>query len=186
MKEKFYGHPRFPEIADELKELHSRKNYQYATVDDPLGNFRRCGILCSKLLKPENKALATCLVYMGKQVDAVIEMVGERKTNTIESLIDKLKDIATYSIIAIILIEEAERAQDDIGRAVKSCTHTEVMSEDKAKVLDKLIKDGLVKIKNHKLIVTDKFVKEIDAEMKRCDNIKGQLKVIRNGHKRAK
>ncbi|MGQ9644792.1 MAG: hypothetical protein ACUVT3_13115 [Ignavibacterium sp.] len=106
-KKEFYGHPKFYEILNELAELHSRKNYQYATQANPLANFHRCGKLASKLFKDHvNKSLATALVLMGKQIDAVYEIVGEGKKDTIEELNDKLKDIAVYAIICIIINDE--------------------------------------------------------------------------------
>jgi hypothetical protein len=107
-KDKFYGHPMFFDIIEELKQLHSEKNRQYATTDEPLSNFKRCGNMTSKLFKPDiNKALAVCLSYMGKQVDGVIEIVGENKKGTIESFEDKLRDIAVYAIIAMIINRES-------------------------------------------------------------------------------
>jgi len=105
-----HGHPRFYEILNELAELHDKKNAQYATKDNPLGNFYRVAQLQSKLFKDsiKNKPLATALAFMSKQVDGVYEMVGEAKENTPDSLKDKLYDIAVYSIICSILIEEYE------------------------------------------------------------------------------
>lgn len=62
--------------------------------------------MASKILKPTNKPLAIALAYLSKQVDGVFEIVGEDKKDTIEELKDKLKDIATYALICIILNEE--------------------------------------------------------------------------------
>lgn len=105
---KYYGHPKFYKIVEELKELHSEKNRQYATKETPLGNFVRCGRMTAKLFKDGiDPSLACCLSYMGKQVDGVVEIVGEGKKNTVESLHDKLRDIAVYAILAIIISEES-------------------------------------------------------------------------------
>ena len=107
---KYYGHPLFYKVVDELKELHSRKNRQYATIEKPLGNFERTGRMVKKLFKPEiNERLAVLLCYVSKQMDGIIEIVGENKKNTTEALEDKLKDVAVYSIIAIILSREAQK-----------------------------------------------------------------------------
>lgn len=103
----FAGHPRFYELLAELAILHHRKNSQYTTANDPLGNFRRCGALASKILRPANKPLAIALAYMSKQVDGVFEIVGEDKKDTVEELKDKLRDIAVYSIICEILSEDS-------------------------------------------------------------------------------
>jgi len=102
-----YGHPKFYRILDELADLHSKKNHQYATKDNPLGNFTRTGYLTKKLWKEGiDERLAIALAYMSKQVDGVYEMVGEGKKDTVEELKDKLMDIAIYSVICIILCEE--------------------------------------------------------------------------------
>jgi len=110
IEKKYYGHPDFYIILNELRELHSRKNKQYASNTDPLGNFRRCGNMASKLFKEGVPTdLAICLCYMSKQIDGVFEIVGESKKNTVDSLKDKLEDIAVYSIIAIILSREGKK-----------------------------------------------------------------------------
>lgn len=108
---KFFGHPMFYEIVDELKTLHSVKNKQYATKDNHFGNFYRTGQLGMKLFNPviENKALASAMGFMLKQIDGVYEMVGENKKDTVEELEDKFKDIAVYSIICMILIREGKK-----------------------------------------------------------------------------
>ena len=104
---KKYGHPQFYKILEELAELHSKKNYQYATDKDPLSNFKSAGRMVEKLLKPDiNMPLATILVYMSKQFDGVINIIGEGKKDTVESVRDKLSDLAVYSILAIIINEE--------------------------------------------------------------------------------
>jgi len=101
---KYYGHPDFYKIVDELKKFHSRKNFQYASSKNPLGNFERCGQMVKKLFKPDiNEKLAIALCYLSKQIDGVIEIVGENKKGTCDTLEDKLRDIAVYSIICIIL-----------------------------------------------------------------------------------
>jgi hypothetical protein len=105
--DKYYGHPAFKEIVDELKELHSEKNRQYATPDAPLANFYRTGNIIKKLLKPGiPPEIASCLSFMSKQIDGVYEIVGEGKENTLDSLEDKLKDIAVYSVLMMILVRE--------------------------------------------------------------------------------
>jgi hypothetical protein len=106
--EQRYGHPMFHTLIEEIRELHEKKNKQYATSDDPLGNFRRTGKIIAKMLKPGlDPTLASCLAFMSKQVDGVYEIFGEAKTDTIDSLEDKLLDIAVYSIIAMILVRES-------------------------------------------------------------------------------
>jgi len=104
---KFYGHPMFYELIEKEKQLHSDKNYQYANIEEPLGNFSRTAQLTSKLFKDGiNKPLAVAMVLMSKQIDAVYDMVGENKQNTIESIEDKFRDISIYAKLCIILHRE--------------------------------------------------------------------------------
>ena len=103
----FHGHPRFHSILEELRKLHSDKNKDYASKALPLGNFIRTGRLITKLLKEGiNRPLAATMILMAKQVDAVYDMIGEGKEPSAESVRDKFRDIAVYSIIAMIIIEE--------------------------------------------------------------------------------
>ena len=103
------GHPDFYKLTDEEIELHNKKNYQYANQSDPLGNFKRTAKLTKKLFKDGiNIPLAVAMVLMSKQVDAVYDMVGENKENTIESIEDKFRDISVYSKLCIILGREKD------------------------------------------------------------------------------
>jgi len=104
----YHGHPAFYAIVEELKNLHSEKNRQYATKENPLANFERTGRMISKFLKPGiDPTLASCLALVSKQIDGVYEIVGECKSGTVDSLEDKLKDVAAYSIIAMIILRES-------------------------------------------------------------------------------
>ena len=63
-KQKLHGHPRFYEIIEALKDLHSRKNHDYASGGDPLGNFRRVATILAQYpnLKLSNPTVVA-LVY---------------------------------------------------------------------------------------------------------------------------
>ncbi len=107
---KYYGHPEFYKIVERLKQLHSDKNFQYASKENPLGNFIRTSNLASKLLKDNiNKPLAMAMAFMAKQIDAVYDIVGENKENTVENIEGKFEDIAVYSILCIILYRERNK-----------------------------------------------------------------------------
>ena len=104
---KYHGHPDFYKLVKEEIELHNKKNYQYANTKDPLGNFKRTARLADKLIKDGiNKPLAVAMILMSKQIDAVYDIVGESKKNTIEGLEDKFRDISVYSKLCIILNKE--------------------------------------------------------------------------------
>jgi hypothetical protein len=103
------GHPKFYELGEQENDLYSAKHYQYATDSDPMSNFRLCGNLIRKMLKPGvDPTIAAALCLMSKQVVGIYEIVGEGKTDTIESLEDKLKDVGIYSRIIRILLQEGD------------------------------------------------------------------------------
>lgn len=103
------GHPMFYQKRRENEQLYSDKHYQYATDADPMSNFRLCGQLIHKLLKPNvNPTIAAALTLMSKQIVGVYEIVGEGKENTVESLADKLRDIEIYATIIQVLVDETK------------------------------------------------------------------------------
>lgn len=93
------GHPRFYELIAQICELHERKNADYARDDDPLSNFRRA----ESLGIPAWKAV---LVRMSDKWSR-IEELSQGKVPQNESLTDSLIDNAVYSLLAIVLLEEA-------------------------------------------------------------------------------
>jgi len=110
MKQKA-GHPKFYKILKELADLHNKKNYDYAGKgNNPLGNFKRCGSMVRALLKEGGyEDLKVSLIYMSKQIDAVIDMIGNGREAQVEGITDKLNDIAVYAILSRILYEENNR-----------------------------------------------------------------------------
>ena len=110
-KNKYHGHPDFYKLTEGEIELHNKKNYQYASDKDPLGNFRRVGVLCHKVLNnpniPDNIKIG--MVLMAKQIDAVYDIIGEGKQNTVESVEDKFRDISVYSKINHIMYREQKK-----------------------------------------------------------------------------
>jgi hypothetical protein len=112
---KKHGHPRFYEILDEFAELHSKKNHDYASGGDPLGNFKRVATILS--LYPKLNAgdpIVVALTYAMKQVDAVLWMLNNGHEAQVEGIADRLQDVSIYSAIAIVLAEEKEkRGQTD-------------------------------------------------------------------------
>lgn len=120
-KETYYGHPRFQEIVDRLKSLHSEKNRQYATAQRPLGNFERVGAMYSPLFNEHIRShhlepLAVALILEGKQVDGLIQLVAYLKQDTPDSIDEKCSDKAVYSILQMIL---AETLTGNAGRGLQ-------------------------------------------------------------------
>lgn len=100
MQKKYYGHPRFYELLEELKELHSNKNRDYSGEVDPLRNLRSVEAMGLPAWKGVVVRLTDKLnrlwSFSQKEEYAVKD----------ESLVDTLKDTAVYAILGIVLYEE--------------------------------------------------------------------------------
>ena len=97
------GHPRFYELLDELKDLHSRKNSDYATDEEPLSNLKRC----EKIGIPAWKGV---IVRLEDKWDRIEKLTVKGKPSVVdESIIDTLKDSAVYALLCIVLLEEQEK-----------------------------------------------------------------------------
>jgi len=100
------GDPGFIPMMIDLMELHSDKNFEYAHGGDALGNFNRvAGILAQypnlKLSDPS----VVCLVYMLKQLDAVLWQMNSDYEGKIEGIVRRLEDVVVYAGIDILLQE---------------------------------------------------------------------------------
>lgn len=106
------GHPRFYEILDEMRELHDRKNADYAGKEsgDPLANFRiseRFGV----------SAWLGCLVRLSDKFSRIsvlakrLNLGKEGASVSDETIEDTLKDLANYAVLTLILFEEARKVR---------------------------------------------------------------------------
>ena len=106
-----YGHPKFiPTTVREL-QLHSDKNHDYAAGGSPLGNFERVSAILSmypNLDLGDERVVA--LVYMMKQVDAVMWSLNQGHTAKVEGLSSRLQDISVYA--KIVQCMEQDRAEE--------------------------------------------------------------------------
>ena len=102
-----HGHPDFIPIMVDLMELHSKKNYDYAHGGNPLGNFyRRAYILRNYPGLDLRYPVAVALVDLLKQIDAALWQVSQNFEGKIEGVEDRLKDVAVYSVLAMIMVKE--------------------------------------------------------------------------------
>lgn len=95
------GHPDFYKILDELAELHSLKNSDYANRD-PLSNLKMCelgGI-------PGWKGV---IVRLTDKISRLLTF-SERESYQVkdESVEDTFKDLAVYGILGLILYRESK------------------------------------------------------------------------------
>ena len=101
------GDSRFYKVMIELMTLYNDKQSDYATIEEPFRNFTVVGnnLEYYGILTKKHSAIKTAIVYMYKQWDAVLKMVGRGESGNVESILDKLNDIAVYVIIVRILCE---------------------------------------------------------------------------------
>jgi len=102
-----YTH-RFYELLEEIKALHDKKRHDYANDADPFANFRLCelgGI----------DAWKGIAVRLGDKYSRLMSFIekGDLKFKD-ESIKDTLMDNAVYSLIALILYEEAQENKDQM------------------------------------------------------------------------
>ena len=99
-----YGHPDFYKLLDQMAELHSRKNHDYAGTSDPLKNLRACTRL-------ELDPFIGVMVRLQDKWSRIEEFV-KSKTLLVknESVEDTLMDNAVYSLLAIILLREQKKS----------------------------------------------------------------------------
>ena len=110
---KRFGHPMFYELLEQMGDLHSRKNHDYAGEKDPLKNLRACARLN---LDPFLGVLVRLQDKWSRLEECVISgqlMVKE------ESVIDTLMDNAVYSLLGIILYEEKKKKDEQKGEKEK-------------------------------------------------------------------
>lgn len=99
-----HGDPRFYALLEEIAELHSRKNHDYAKTEEPLSNFKRAEAFGIEPWKG-------ILVRMSDKWSR-IEELSKGKTPKNESLRDSLVDNAVYSLLAVLLLEDSTNAAD--------------------------------------------------------------------------
>jgi hypothetical protein len=116
-KEKLSGHPMFYEILEEMKQIHAVKNKDYGG-GDPLGNFKTSA---DSLGISPFKGILVRLSDKWSRISNIVKS-GEThvKDETIE---DTLKDLACYSILAIIVRRETEIKQPNAVKQDRSVPH---------------------------------------------------------------
>jgi len=106
------GHPKFYDIIKECGELHDAKNADYATSEQPLGNFERVGhwiqyYHLEEMIKTR-PALFVAIVYELKQLDAQLKLLSLGTEGKVEGVEKRIRDRTVYSIIEEILYSEGK------------------------------------------------------------------------------
>ncbi len=111
----YHGHPRFYELLQQMADLHSRKNHDYAG-DDPLSNLRAS----EEIDIPAWKGILIRLMDKWGRLKTFAK-TGSFEVKD-ESVNDTLMDNAVYSLLCIIVLEEAkakETPQDKLEEQVQ-------------------------------------------------------------------
>ena len=99
-----HGSTRFYALLEEIAELHSRKNHDYAATTDPLSNLR----MAETFGVPAWKGV---LIRMSDKWSRITQLVSGKQPKN-ESLKDSLLDLAVYSLLTIVLLEEPHVSPD--------------------------------------------------------------------------
>jgi len=99
------GHPRFYELLEKIADTHNRKNSDYARKGEPLSNLKY-----SEKYFNIDGYLGTA-VRMADKWERFCNLIKKDLKPSVknESIKDTLEDLAVYSLLEIILIEEYER-----------------------------------------------------------------------------
>ena len=91
---------KFNQILSEMQEMHDKKNTDYASVKDPLKNLKGCTRL----------GLDPIMGTVIRMQDKVERIENFMRTGELvnESVRDSFLDLAIYSILAIVILEEQQ------------------------------------------------------------------------------
>jgi len=119
--EKKHGHPRFYEILEELAQLHSDKNYDYAAGGDPLSDFKRRAAIYA--LYPGldlSDPAVVALTDLMKQLNAALWFYSNKHEAKVEGKRGRMRDVSVYSMINMILEEEKQKEEKEESEKVKT------------------------------------------------------------------
>lgn len=104
------GDPRFFAILDEIRDIHIKKSFDYGTGDDFLANVRAS----------EGWGIPAWVGTMIRANDKIIRLQSLLSKGKLEneSARDSLIDLASYAIIALILMEEEESEKEESGETI--------------------------------------------------------------------
>ena len=106
-----HGHPEFLPITLSEAKLHSEKNFDYASGGSALGNFERV----AKILElypgfPTASPIGVAIIYMLKQLDAVLWGLAKGIKHKVEGFDSRLADISVYSKIVRCMFRDLAKA----------------------------------------------------------------------------
>lgn len=90
--EQIFGSPTYYKLLEEMKELHSRKSHDYASNENPVGNYHFAGTLALLFVgSPED---AGFVGRLGEKIYRLANLQKDGKEPLNESIEDTERDIA--------------------------------------------------------------------------------------------
>jgi hypothetical protein len=105
---KGHGHPMFYSLLQEMADLHSRKNHDYAG-SDPLSNLKGS----EEIGIPAWKGVLVRLMDKWARIKTFANKAELEVIN--ESIYDTLMDNAVYSLLCVILLKEISNSKNQCG-----------------------------------------------------------------------
>lgn len=107
MSERHPNSARFHEILQELGDLHDKKQKDYGRNDDPFANVRASS----------EWGVQPWIGAMIRATDKVRRLQSFAEAGVLynESAEDSLRDIAVYSVIALVLMEQEYNKVEDVS-----------------------------------------------------------------------
>ena len=108
---------KFNQILSEMQEMHDKKNTDYASLEDPLKNLKGCTRLG---LEP----IMGTVIRMQDKVERIENFMRNGELVN-ESVRDSFLDLAIYSTLAIVILEEMQNGKSKSGdsQAVRDAEH---------------------------------------------------------------
>lgn len=106
-----HGSPTFYKLLDEMAETHSRKSHDYASNDNPYGNYHFAGQVA--ILFNHSSQDAGFAGRIAEKIYRLAILEGGNKTPLNESVEDTERDIAT--IVALWMADRRDRRLKDVS-----------------------------------------------------------------------
>ena len=107
-----HGHPEFLRILMEEARLHNDKNHDYAKGGRVFGNFERVADIL-KLYPgfPYDTREGVSVVYMLKQLDAIMWGMSQKIEHKVEGAGPRAGDVSVYMKILRLMLEENQKGE---------------------------------------------------------------------------
>jgi hypothetical protein len=107
LKEKSPTDPRFFESLNRVAELYSKKNHDYTKGGSRFGGFERPAKILSMYPNLDtSRPEVVAIIYMLKQLDAVLWGLNSSIDHKVEGFGPRLDDITTYSQLVKLILED--------------------------------------------------------------------------------